>query len=275
MFALWRTNPVTAGSHGLTYWLTGDEDFVQTYTVVLGTEWPYSSNVMQWFCLLDGIQIESDVGGVSALIHDLPIPATNRLEFTVRIDHSLFADGAHSLHMFGSPYLNSAFDAPLQHITVFKNGVVFPPYLPVAADLAPRDDSWSAPRTAIRSEFGLPDVSSFLPPSTDGSFDIDLVVQPGDDTPALCPGDPTVPLGVVAFLDRRQVPFADGSMVLRFEPHQSQRATMTTRLEGLPLDPGHRLDLVGLGGLNRPGETPAGEYSAWSGGLGGLSVVVW
>lgn len=121
----------------------------------------------------------------------------------------------------------------------------------------------------------MPDADRVLSPSSDGSFDVSLVVQPIDDPAAFCPDDPTVPLIVIALLDREQVAFADGSLVLRLEPRWSQRAIATTRIEGLPLDTGHHIDLIMLGGLNRPTDTATGEYSAWYGGTSRIGVVAW
>lgn len=274
-YAFWWDNPPTAGSNLATYWLTDDEDFVQSYTVILGVDWPHVGNVMQIGYLLDGVRVPSEIDGVTRTVHDVPIPADNRVDFTVRIDHGLFTDGAHSLDIQGHPYPTRALDGTLLPLTVFKNGVEFPPFVALPAELLPRDDSWTATRTEFHSEAGVPDGDRRLMPSPDGSFDVSLVVEPIDDDSQFCPGEPTVPLGVIALLDREQVPFADGSLVLRFEPRWSQRALATTRIEGLPLDAGHRIDLVMLGGLNRPTDTPSGEYSAWYGGTNRLAVVGW
>jgi len=275
MYALWRDNPPTAGSDRSTYWLTDDEDFVQSFTVVLGVDWPHVDNVMQVAYLLDGIRVPIEIGGIIRTVHDLPIPPDNRIDFTVRIDHSLFTEGAHSLDMQGHPYPTRAFDGTSLPLTVFKNGVEFAPFVPLPAELLPRDDSWTATRTEFHSESGVPDGDRRLAPSPDGSFDVSLVVEPVDDESQFCPDEPTVPLGVIALLDREQIPFADGSLVLRFEPRWSQRAIATTRIEGLPLDAGHRLDLIMLGGLNRPTDTPSGEISAWYSGTNRLGVVGW
>lgn len=275
-FAVYLENPATANSHGLTYWLTRDEDLVQTYTVVLSVDWPHLDSVSLVSFFIDGIQVASDVDGVVQDLHSLPFPADNKLAFSVRIDGSAFTDGAHTMMMALNPFPDQKRLAFYGRTTVFKNGVDFAPFAPTVGSLSPRDESWTASRTVIRSENGLPDnVSAYLLPSADGSFDVDLVVQPLDDTPALCPGDPTVPEGVIAVLDARQIPFADGSLVLRVEPHQSERAIFNTRIEGLPLDADHRLELYMLGGLNRPSSTPSGEFSVWFGGTDRIAVVGW
>jgi hypothetical protein len=230
---------------------------------------------MQMSYLLDGVQLESEIDGVSKLVHDIPIPIDGRIDFAARIDHAKFTDGAHRLSILGHPFPTRAFDEPSANLTVFKNGVEFAPVAAVATETRPR-----APfvrfRPVIRSEFGLVDDNGVLPPSSDGSYDLDLAVQAADGDIAECDEEVLVPLAVVAFVDRVQVPFSDGSMMLVVAPRFSEQAILSARIEGLPLDTGHRLDIFALGGLGRPGELVSGERTAWyGGGTGRLAVSVW
>jgi len=274
-YALWYDNPRTAGSNGDTYWLTGDEDFVQSYTVILSEEWPFADNTFQVTYLLDGVQIESEIAGVSQFVHDIPIPAAGRLDVTVRVDHLNFSDGAHRLGIVSSAFPDRALGAPGLHLTVFKNGVEFAPLEPLVTETRPRE-AFTRPGRMIRSEFGFVGDNAFLAPSSDGSYDLELVVQAVEGEFAACSGDVVVPLAVVAFVDRLQVPFSDGSMMLLVAPRSSEQAILSARLEGLPLDAGHRLDLVRIGGLGFPGQLPSGEFTVWSrGGSGALAVAVW
>jgi hypothetical protein len=140
---------------------------------------------------------------------------------------------------------------------VFRGGFEFSSHpLTNTAEAASASDTTSL----VRSD-GAQVTKMMRAPNADGTLEIAARVRGSDGDWTNCGGQG---YAVMALLDGLAVDLAGANDTLYVHLNsESDRVDLHPRLASLPTGPGHRIELIAIGGIGRAFEYPLGQMTPW------------